>query len=147
MFRRIAHNLIGRARHWIMPNVSRTIMLAPLVGIVAGCGAIAFHWTCHLVMRYALGGVTGYSPAGPAGEAELFSGPIRQLVPWLLILVPTLGGLISGLLVYLVAPEAEGHGTDAAIDAYHNKRGAMRKRVPLIKMLASAVTIGTGGSG
>ncbi|MDO9462317.1 MAG: chloride channel protein, partial [Deltaproteobacteria bacterium] len=44
-------------------------------------------------------------------------------------------------------PEAEGHGTDAAIEAYHKKRGFIRARVPIIKTLASFMTLGTGGSG
>ena len=43
---------------------------------------------------------------------------------------------LSGLLVYTYAPEAEGHGTDAAIDAYHNKRGEIRGRIPFVKTLA-----------
>jgi CIC family chloride channel protein len=58
-----------------------------------------------------------------------------------------LGGLVSGLLVYHFAPEAEGHGTDAAIDAFHNKRGNISLRVAIVKTLASAVTLGTAGSG
>lgn len=49
--------------------------------------------------------------------------------------------------MYAFAPEAEGHGTDAAIAAYHFKKGEIRARVPLIKTVASAITIGTGGSG
>ena len=57
-----------------------------------------------------------------------------------------MGGLVSGLLVYLIAPEAEGHGTDAMIDAFHQRGGYIRKRVPLVKILASAITIGSGGS-
>src|SRR5262249_35167153 len=67
--------------------------------------------------------------------------------PWLLLLVPAIGGLLSGLLVYRFAPEAEGHGTDAAIAAYHEHDGYIRPRVPLIKLVASALTIGSGGSG
>jgi len=55
-----------------------------------------------------------------------------------------LGGLLSGLLVYGLAPEAEGHGTDAAINAYHRLRGRIRRRVPFVKLVASAVTIGSG---
>ena len=58
--------------------------------------------------------------------------------PWLLLLVPTIGGLLSGWLVFSFAPEAEGHGTDAAIAAYHRKQGDIRPRVPLIKIVASA---------
>jgi len=65
---------------------------------------------------------------------------------WFLFLIPVIGGLVSGFLVFKFAPEAEGHGTDAAIDAFHNKGGQIRGRVPIIKGLASIVTIGTGGS-
>jgi CIC family chloride channel protein len=61
-------------------------------------------------------------------------------------LVTTVGGLCSGILVYGLAPEAEGHGTDAAIDAFHNKKGEIRTRIPLVKLVTSAITIGSGGS-
>ena len=63
------------------------------------------------------------------------------------MLLPAVGGLVSGWLVYTFAPEAEGHGTDAAIDAYHNKGGFIRGRVPFIKTFASVITLTTGGSG
>jgi len=49
--------------------------------------------------------------------------------------------------VYTVAPEAEGQGTDAPIEAFHRKDGFIRRRVPIVKTLASAFTIGSGGSG
>ena len=65
---------------------------------------------------------------------------------WLFLVIPTLGGLVSGLMVYYIAPEAEGHGTDAMIEAFHRRGGYIRKRVPLVKILASALTIGSGGS-
>jgi CIC family chloride channel protein len=50
------------------------------------------------------------------------------------------------LIVFTLAPEAEGHGTDAAIEAFHEKGGRIRGRIPLVKMVASAITIGSGGS-
>ena len=58
-----------------------------------------------------------------------------------------LGGLISGFIVFRFAPEAEGHGTDAAIGAYHHGPRRIRARIPLVKIVASAITIGSGGSG
>ena len=64
-----------------------------------------------------------------------------------LLVVPRLGGLNSGVLVFTLAPEAEGHGTDSVIRAYHGRQGQIRPRVPLVKIFADAVTIGTGGSG
>ena len=65
---------------------------------------------------------------------------------WLFLVIPALGGLLSGILVFFIAPEAEGHGTDAMIEAFHRRGGYIRKRVPLVKILASAITIGSGGS-
>jgi CIC family chloride channel protein len=50
------------------------------------------------------------------------------------------------MLVYTFAPEAEGHGTDAAVEAFHFKGGRVRPIVPLIKTFASAITIGSGGA-
>jgi CIC family chloride channel protein len=64
----------------------------------------------------------------------------------LIPLATTLGGLLSGLLVYTFAPEAEGHGTDAAVEAFHFKGGRIRPIVPLIKAITSAITIGSGGA-
>ena len=130
-----------------MWDLGRGIVLAGTVGAMAGVGAIAFHWLCQAVMHYSLEWVAGYRPPGPAGGGELFPALGGTFRPWLLIVVPAVGGLVSGGLVYWLAPEAEGHGTDAAIHAYHHKRGMIRWRVPFVKMLASAVTLGTGGSG
>ena len=67
--------------------------------------------------------------------------------PWLLPLVTGAGALIAGIIVFNLAPEAEGHGTDSAIDAIHHKGARLRARVPPIKLIASAITIGSGGSG
>ncbi len=65
----------------------------------------------------------------------------------MLLLIPAVGGILSGLLVFIFAPEAEGHGTDAAIASFHYRQGQIRPRVPFVKLIASAITIGTGGSG
>ena len=58
-----------------------------------------------------------------------------------------LGGLLVGIITTRFSPESEGHGTDAVIDAYHNRGGRIRARVPLVKGIASAITLGSGGSG
>jgi CIC family chloride channel protein len=128
----------------------RMLALAGLVGIVAGMGGIAFYVATRAVEHYALGSLAGYAPEPhPGGEPTLaWLPPITQtLNPWLLVLIPTIGGLASGIIVFTLAPEAEGHGTDAVIDAYHNKQGQIRPRVPLVKIVSSAITLGTGGSG
>lgn len=122
--------------------------LSILVGIIAGLGGIAFQIVGQCVVHYTLYQVTGYAPAEAAGEHSLFGHPhAEQFSPWLIVVVMALGGLASGWLVYTFAPEAEGHGTDAAIEAFHYKRGRIRARIPFVKTLASAITLGTGGSG
>lgn len=128
----------------------RLLGFAALVGIVAGLGGIAFYVATRVVEHYALGVWAGYYPQPhPAGETSFswLAAVSHPFHPWLLLLIPTLGGIISGLLVFTLAPEAEGHGTDAVIAAYHHRQGLIRPRVPLVKIVASAITIGTGGSG
>ncbi|MCK5350165.1 MAG: chloride channel protein, partial [Desulfobacula sp.] len=118
-----------------------------LIGIIAGCGAIVFHYLCGLGMHYFLDLMAGYRPGAPAGEHLLLPPTQTPFNRWILLILPALGGLISGWLVYTFAPEAEGHGTDAAIDAYHHKGGLIRGRIPIIKTIASTLTLTTGGSG
>jgi CIC family chloride channel protein len=126
---------------------ARLLGLSLLVGVVAGLAAIVFFYSMDLVFHYTLYSWAGYNPHHPGGEPPLFASPLGPLRPWLLVVIPAIGGLASGLIVYSLAPEAEGHGTDAAIAAYHYHQGAIRPRVPIIKIIASALTIGTGGSG
>jgi CIC family chloride channel protein len=130
--------------------VGRLVLLAGVVGAAAGLGAVMFQVLSHLVVKYGLEMLAGYQPISPAGESGLFGAAgslLGGFSPWLLLAVITAGGVISGFLIYTFAPEAEGHGTDAAIRAYHRASGVIRPRVPLIKIVASAVTIGSGGSG
>jgi len=123
------------------------ILLASLVGIAAGLAAIAFQWLGQVVIRYSLVEFAGYAPLATAGETRRLTHPTVTLIPWMVVVVMTLGGLVSGCLVYWLAPETAGPGTDAAIDAFHNQRGVIRKRVAAVKTVASAITLGTGGSG
>ncbi len=118
-----------------------------LIGVIAGTGSILFHYLCQVGSHLFMDFLAGYRPPSPAGEGPLFSPTETPFTRWMLLFVPTLGGIISGWLVYTFAPEAEGHGTDAAIDAYHNRGGFIRGRIPIIKTIASAVTITSGGSG
>lgn len=125
--------------------LAKWIGIGVLIGVMAGVGAILFYVMIQIVTNSMLGAVTGFYPPNPAGETvSIRSGhPNFLLVP----ISGALGGLITGLLVYTLAPEAEGHGTDVAISAFHHKEGRIRKRIPIVKALASAFTIGSGGSG
>lgn len=118
-----------------------------LVGSLAGLGAIAFQIAGQVIVRFVLIQFSGFEPGEGHGERAFFEAPdVALSFPWLLLVLVG-GGLLSGLIVYTFAPEAEGHGTDGAIHAFHHGRGNIPLRVAIVKTLASAITLGTAGSG
>jgi CIC family chloride channel protein len=126
----------------------RVLFSSAALGLVVAGGAVVFLAACQAVTRVALAGVAGYSPSGPSGERALVpqtgGSPLR---PWLIVPVAAAGGLAVGWLVHRFAPEVAGPGTDAVVRTYHEPDGRVRARVPAVKILATAVTIGAGGSG
>ncbi len=124
----------------------RWFVYSLLIGIVSGLGACAFFYLLEWGKYFCLEYLAGYSVAKPAGEHLVHLEASAVFRPWLLFLLPVIGGVLSGFIVYTWAPEAEGHGTDALIDAFHNKQGIIRTRVPYIKSIASIITLATGGS-
>jgi chloride channel protein, CIC family len=129
---------------WSTPRVGRVAICSPLVGVIAGLGAVGFLLSLQFMYSVVLGGLLHFQmPPTSEDEPHAITNPSPW---WLVILVPAVGGLISGVLVFTLAPEAEGHGTDAMIRAFHRGGGMIRTRVPMIKTIASIITIGTGGS-
>lgn len=146
-YKKIIQFITGKERSINIAHAGKWTLYFVLIGLIAGLGSIVFNYLCRLGLHYFMDFMAGYRPPYPAGEHHLLpptSTPFNRIT---LLFLPALGGLISGWLVYTYAPEAEGHGTDAAIDAYHRKDGFMRSRVPIIKTIASALTLTTGGSG
>jgi chloride channel protein, CIC family len=129
---------------WVTPGSGRVALCSPLVGVIAGLGAVVFLLALDATINRVLGGLI-HLRMPPTGErtARVVSYPWPW---WLLPIVPAVGGLISGLIVFKWAPEAEGHGTDAMIRSFHRAGGVIRTRIPVIKTIASIITIGTGGS-
>ncbi len=119
-----------------------------LVGLVVGVAACLFFVLIHAAEELLVGGLAGYRSLRPNGEFEL---PYLESAPHALSLVvlaflPALGGLVSGLISSRLAPEIEGGGGDAYIDAFHDAGTPMRRRVAYYKMIATAAILGTGGS-
>ena len=117
-----------------------------VLGIIGGLSAQVFTWLLRMSQKFFLGFLAGYTPPGVPTDGGIAHQIIGPPGLWLIPVVCTLGGLLSGALVYGVAPEAEGHGTDTVVKALHFTGGTLRARVAPIKMLASAITIGSGGS-
>ncbi|MCA9128141.1 MAG: chloride channel protein [Planctomycetales bacterium] len=129
-----------------MPSTGKWLLLSAAIGIVAGLGAILFQFLVQLGQFIGLSHGAGF----PLHDAVADYSPLPEVAkafsPWRLLAILTTGGFIAGWLAWRFAPEASGHGTDAAIDAFHNKRGEIRFRTPIVKTIASAITLGSGGS-
>ncbi len=128
----------ARARRLLIDTIA--------LGVAGAVFAQMFTAFLRLMDRLMLWGIAGYHPPGLPNEG---GSPIEIIGPYGLWLVPistALGGLLVGVLASKLAPEAEGHGTDAVIRAFHRTDGEMRARIPFVKLIASAITIGSGGS-
>ncbi len=130
----------------MMQQKPRLLLEVVGLGIIGALAARLFTWMLHWSSTIFLQWIAGYQPPGLPNEGGLLRQTIGPHGLWLIPLSTTLGGLLSGFLVYTFAPEAEGHGTDAAVAAFHRTAGYIRARVAPIKMVASAITIGSGGS-
>jgi CIC family chloride channel protein len=128
----------ARARRLLLDTIA--------LGVAGAFFAQLFTTLLRWMDRLMLWGIAGYHPPGLPNEG---GSPVEIIGPhglWLVPVSTALGGLIVGLLAARFAPEAEGHGTDAVIRAFHRTDGEMRARIPFVKLIASAITIGSGGS-
>ncbi len=142
----LIHAVFARLAAWIRPLAERgavpggtlTLLLAAVVGLLAGFGAAIF--------GYLIEGVTEltYGWANHArGES---SGVLMALWSIALVVSPAIGLLVVAWATRVFAPEAQGHGVPEVITAVARHDGVIRPRIAVVKILASGVTIGTGGS-
>ncbi len=153
----------------------RWTILGIIIGSIAGGAAIAFTLGVQLFTNIFLDVGAGFIPPSPssvvsnidvnspnqitATDSSNNNNDISTSIAlqnflslensayWMIPLITGMGGLIVGLIVTRLAPEAEGHGTDAVIGALHKRQGKIRARIPFVKGLASSLTLGSGGSG
>ncbi|MCQ0989757.1 chloride channel protein [Jiella marina] len=115
------------------------LVLALIVGIVAGVGAIVFKYLIAFIYNLAFYGVLSIhlDPNSYGPESSWRAG---------IIFVPVIGGLVVVWLVRKFAPEAKGHGVPEVMFAIYHQNGNVRGIVAAVKSLASAISIGTGAS-
>jgi chloride channel protein, CIC family len=115
-------------------------VVAVLVGAGSGLGAVVFRYLIDFFTWLA----TGHGQFGQAGYVG------STHVPWLglgfLVIIPVLGGLVYGPVIYRYAREARGHGVPEVMVAVADQGGRIRPQVCAVKAVASAICIGTGGS-
>lgn len=116
-------------------SVLRWARLSMLVGLVVGLAAAGVFWVLEWgesLLVHRLGG----------SEGSYWWGSYW----WIILLLPALGGLAAGLVIWRFAPECKGPGVNDVLDAYHNRGGYIRQRVPVVKLIATLFTLGSGGS-
>jgi len=123
--------LVERAK---MTEHTFMVIIALIIGTLAGFGAIAIRAMIKIFSEISFHG-------GGSFLANI------KASPWyIIILVPTIGGLIVGPMIYFFAREAKGHGVPEVMQSIILRGGVIRPRVALIKAVTAAITIGTGGS-
>ncbi|MCZ6689703.1 MAG: chloride channel protein [Planctomycetota bacterium] len=110
------------------------IVMAVVIGLLGGLGAVGFRYLIAWFQSVFFG-----------DGADLLA-RAQALAWWKLILIPAAGGLLVGPIVYFFAREARGHGVPEVMEAVALRGGRIRKRVAVIKALASSICIGSGGS-
>ena len=131
---------IARAAAWLRAGRGGMFLLALLVGAGAGLGAVAFRYLIYFFTWLA----TGHSEFGQAGYVG--SGHLPWLGLGFFVVIPVVGGLLYGPLIYKWAREARGHGVPEVMIAVADNGGRIRPQVSVVKALASALCIGSGGS-
>ena len=130
----------ARAAAWLRAGRGGMFLLALVVGAGSGLGAVAFRYLVYFFTWLA----TGQDEFGQAGRVD------SSHLPWLglgfFVVIPAIGGLLYGPLIYRFAREARGHGVPEVMIAVADNGGRIRWQVSVVKALASALCIGSGGS-
>ena len=130
----------ARMAGWARGSRSGLFSIALVVGAGAGLGAVAFRYLIYFFTWLATGHVQ-FGQQGYTGSSHL---------PWLglgfFVVIPVIGGIIYGPLIYRYAREARGHGVPEVMLAVAENGGRIRPQVSAVKAVASAICIGAGGS-
>jgi len=130
----------ARAGGWLRASRGGLFVITVLVGAGSGLGAVAFRYLIYFFTWLATGHVQ-FGQDGYVGSSHL---------PWLglafFVVIPVIGGIIYGPLIYRYAREARGHGVPEVMIAVAENGGRIRPQVSVVKALASAICIGAGGS-
>jgi len=131
---------ISRAGGWVRGTRGGLLLVAALVGAGAGLGAVVFRYLVFGFTWLATGHVE-FGQQGYVGSSHF---------PWLglgfFVVIPVIGGIIYGPLIYRYAREARGHGVPEVMIAVAENGGRIRPQVSVVKAVASALCIGVGGS-
>ncbi len=119
-----------------------------LIGLFSGVGAYGFNILLSFAESLTFSHLIGYDPGVPAGDLFFSAHESSNQISYLwLFFLPAIGGLLSGLIIYFLCPEAAGGGTDSLIQAFHFNEGKIPAKLPFYKALVTILTLASGGSG
>ena len=134
IYTKLSHKAAAIFERARMTEHTFMIILAIIIGILGGFGGIGIRWLIKFISEISF--------PGPGNILQNI-----MAVPWYWILIiPVIGGILVGPIISFLAPEAKGHGVPEVMQAILLKGGIIRPRVAFIKAIASAISIGTGGS-
>lgn len=112
----------------------RVFLLSMIAGVLTGLAAAGLYRALHFGTDLVI------------GRAVDASGDHLWVFNWWVLLLPALGGLLSGVIVHSTRAEARTHGTNEYINAFHHQSGRLRLRNPAIKAVCAVGVISCGGS-
>lgn len=128
---RLARRIRRWLDRWQPPETGVLVATALIVGLGGGLGAVVFRWLINGFTHFFF---------------DVMQGWLSFLGPAYVVVVPAIGGLFVGPMIYFLAREAKGHGVPEVMEAIALRGGRIRPIVVVVKSLASSLCIGSGGS-
>ena len=135
-----------RFKSFKIKPTEKVYLISFLIGLLTGAIAIVITLVLAHVENFLLNNMAGVSLSYAENEYN-----VHYSIKWMishhgyLLFIPGLGAFIGGLIAQRWAPDTKGSGTEAVIDAFHNKEGKIKSLTPFIKTISTILTLGSGG--
>jgi CIC family chloride channel protein len=136
-------------RKFSFSESKQLLIYALCVGLLSGGVAICFEFILNYAQGFLFTEIGNREVIHAYGEEQrglTHFVPNGDEIRWYFLILPCIGGLLTGWIIYKFSPESGGTGTDALIDAFHNKVGKIKANVPFVKGLTTIITLASGGS-
>lgn len=128
-------------------NLSSIYVYSVIVGVLAGFAAMLFSYFLQNAEEFVTTLFVNYNSNNLSFGEKLNNVVLNPANSVIIVLLPAIGGLLAGLIIYFFSRDSVGTGTDEMINAFHNNEGKISGKVPFFKSIATIFTLSTGGSG
>ncbi len=137
-----------RLRDWLLSHpTGRWVVLGSCVGILCGLAAAVFEVGADVLSKYLLTDVAGAPAMVSSNHAVQAVSDPEAFNPLYMLAIMTAGGLIAGIIIMRFSLQARGGGIGVVVDSFHHKRGHIPISTTWTKLVATIVSLGSGGSG